>query len=38
MANPADAITFIRNLLAGGSPNGTPSTAFGEWRDLMEVL
>jgi hypothetical protein len=25
-------------MLAGGSPNGTPPEAFGEYRDLVEVL
>jgi AAA domain len=32
------AATYIRALLDGSPPNGVPSEAFGEYRDLIEVL
>ena len=32
------AATYIRVLLDGSPPNGTPPEAFGEYRDLIEVL
>jgi AAA domain len=30
--------TYLRTLLAGGNPNGTPPSAFGEWQQVVEVL
>jgi RecA-family ATPase len=32
------AVTYIRALLDGGSPNGTLPEAFGEYRDIIEGL
>jgi hypothetical protein len=30
--------SFLRHLLGGGSPNGTPPEAFGPYRDVIEPL
>jgi hypothetical protein len=32
------AATLIRTLLSGGSPNSEPPEAFGEYRDVVELL
>lgn len=32
------AALCIRMLLNGGLPNGAPPEAFGEWRDIIEIL
>jgi len=30
--------TVLRHLLNGGSPNGMPPEAFGEYREIVELL
>jgi RecA-family ATPase len=30
--------TFLRHLLNGGSPNGPPLRAFGEYREIVDLL
>jgi hypothetical protein len=40
-SNNVNALAFrthLRLLLAGGSPNGTPPSAFGEWAQVADVL
>jgi AAA domain len=38
MSEQAAAAKYIRTLLTGSSPNGRPPEAFGEYRDILEVL
>ncbi len=38
MSEHGAAVEYIRALLAGRPPNGTPPEAFGAYRDLIEVL
>lgn len=36
--NAQATTTLIRTLLSGGSPNGTPPEAFGDYQDIVEAL
>ena len=38
MPDRASASHYIRALLTGSPPNGAPPEAFGEWRDIIEIL